>query len=60
MFAEFHYLAFGDSSDLVQMQATLALHGLGSFRGAMKRVPDHCYGNYRSSRHGQQNIQIKE
>ena len=60
MLSEFHNLALGDTSDMVEMKAALALYGLGSFRGTMKRVTDHCYGNYRSSRHGQQNIQIKE
>src|ERR1700722_16269118 len=42
------------------MQPTLTLHGLGAFRGTRKRVPDHRYGNYRGSSHGQDNIQIKK
>jgi len=60
MLGELHNLALGDTSDLVEMQAALALYGLGSFRGTRKSVPDHRYGDYRGSRHGQDNIQIKE
>src|ERR1700730_2329855 len=60
MLAEFHNLALGDTSDLVQMQAALTFHGLGSFRGTMERVSDHGYRDYRGSGHGQKNIQIKE
>src|SRR6202051_3834725 len=42
------------------MQPTLTPHGLGAFRGTRKRVPDHRYGEYRGSSHGQDNIQIKK
>jgi len=60
MLGEFHDLALGDTPDVVQMQAALALGNLGTFRGTRKRVADHGYSGYGGGRHGQNNIQVKE